>query len=483
MKAKVFLAIAAVALLAIGCSQKNETVPEKTKGIAFKTTVKPAATKALTDNGTSLSATWAVNETIALIYVVNGLEYVNSTATITEVSSNGVATIEATLDDRVTDGTDVELIYPASAVTSNRIPESVITEQDGTLSSARDIRCADGILKVDGSTASLQGGVVMLFQNAICKFTTKDADGANDLNVSELVIKDIYGNPITTVTPATPTNVLYVTIPETEVDIWFEATVSDKPYIAKAHAKLLPGKFYAPTLKLATVGNVIGADGKFYKRKSDAVAAGTLVSAVIVYLGENTFENNYTHGLAVSTCVAGGGTKQWATTAGPHNANQYINYINALQAGESGSALSADKDNETNFPAFYNAIHNNISNAGLKDGCTRNPPYPGASNWFLPSVAQLNQIIKSVNGQTTDLTTLGNSNLGFRNLDDLVKDATQSTSGLLGSWSGENHLLTSTEYDSSHCWQYVFVSSSKTGALGYTYKTNYAGYVVATLAF
>ena len=379
MKAKIFLAIAAVALLAMGCSEKSETVPETTKGITFKATVNPAKTKALTDNGSTLQATWGENETIALVYILED-DMVKTTATITEVSSGGTATITATLPNGVIDQQSVTLIYPASLVNSsgNIIPTAT-SEQDGTLSPERDLRVGYGTFAVEGTTASLNGGVSMDTQHAICKFSIKDADGANDLSVSSLIIKDVNDNIVTTVTPATPTNILYVTLPPTTATLWFEATSSDgKPYIAKGTANLSTGMFYRPTLKMATIGNAIGANGKFYKNKTDAQAAGTLVSAVITYLGSETAEAGFTHGLAVATRVVNG---QWASASGTHNTNRYTNFADALAAKESGSALSAGKDNETNFPAFYNALHNNISS--VTSGCTKALPAQAGGS-FLP---------------------------------------------------------------------------------------------------
>ena len=93
MKARLLLSIAAVAMLAMACSTKNETVPEKIKGVSFKATVKAPSTKALTDNGTSIGSSWAVDETVALVYSVGGTAY-NSTATVEEVNSSGTATMQ-----------------------------------------------------------------------------------------------------------------------------------------------------------------------------------------------------------------------------------------------------------------------------------------------------------------------------------------------------------------------------------------------------
>ena len=460
MKARLLLSIAAVAMLAMACSTKNETVPEKIKGVSFKATVKAPSTKALTDNGTSIGSSWAVDETVALVYSVGGTAY-NSTATVEEVNSSGTATITATLQSGITNGTAVTLIYPASAAdgTTGNILSAILSSQDGTLSNNRDVRKGTGTISVDGTDATLNGGATLAAQYAICKFSVMDVDASNDLDVTSFVIKDASDNIITTVTPGSATNELYVSLPASSDLMWFEAIASDKPYVAKGTASL--------------------AAGKFYKDKAGAVAASTLVSAVIVYLGDETAETGYKHGLAVSTKAAGSGTKKWAEATGLQNPAQYTDITSALAAKESGSALCSGKDDETNFPAFYNAIHNSISS--VASGTTKDKPSSGTSNWFLPSLFQWNQIIKSVNGTNDNLGTTGKTTTRFYYLTNCVKNATGSD--LITYWGGETDWWTSTEYSSGNAWRFVSVASSNSGHADNRDKTVFGGYVLATLAF
>ena len=460
MKARLLLSIAAVAMLAMACSTKNETVPEKIKGVSFKATVKAPSTKALTDNGTSIGSSWAVDETVALVYSVGGTAY-NSTATVEEVNSSGTATITATLQSGITNGTAVTLIYPASAAdgTTGNILSAILSSQDGTLSNNRDVRKGTGTISVDGTDATLNGGATLAAQYAICKFSVMDVDASNDLDVTSFVIKDASDNIITTVTPGSATNELYVSLPASSDLMWFEAIASDKPYVAKGTASL--------------------AAGKFYKDKAGAVAASTLVSAVIVYLGDETAETGYKHGLAVSTKAAGSGTKKWAEATGLQNPAQYTDITSALAAKESGSALCSGKDDETNFPAFYNAIHNSISS--VASGTTKDKPSSGTSNWFLPSLFQWNQIIKSVNGTNDNLGTTGKTTTRFYYLPNCVKNATGSD--LITYWGGETDWWTSTEYSSGNAWRFVSVASSNSGHADNRDKTVFGGYVLATLAF
>ena len=487
MKAKLFLAIAAVALLAIGCSEKSETVPETAKGISFKATVKPAKTKAVTDAGNTIEVNWAVNETIALIYSVGENDY-NATATITDVSGTGVATITATLEDGVADGDDVILIYPSSVANgaTGDIDWTKVDEQDGTLCAERDIRMGWGTLAVDGSTASLNGGAALQAIFPICKFSIKDADGANDIDLSSLKISDEYGTVFATITPTSPTSTLYVTMPA-EINtglLWFEATSSDgKPYIAKGTANLSASMFYTPTVKMATIGNCIGANGKFYKNKTDAVAAGTLVSAVIVYLGEETAEAGYTHGLAIAIYNAGGSagtTKKWSPNSGTHNPRRYTSLSAAIAAKESGSVNSAGKDDETNFPAFYAALHNDIKASNVVSGTSKALPSSGTSGWFLPSAFQWSQILKTVNGVSADLTETMSTKMAFYYLTNCVKNVTGQD--LIGSLSGSHQFHTSSEYDADNSWQYNQNSPDGTGQGKVGLKTA-SCFVVATLAF
>lgn len=72
------------------------------------------------------------------------------------------------------------------------------------------------------------------------------------------------------------------------------------------------GKIVATT---ADIGKVIGTDGKIYRNVAAATSAGTLATAMIAYVGSETGDATYNHGLAIALSDEGGkmtfGTAQY----------------------------------------------------------------------------------------------------------------------------------------------------------------------------
>ena len=469
---KTVYAILAIAALVSACTPKENYTPEGSEGIPFVATIQGEAyTRAVTESGGDIVVNFTAGEQIALIYEVSSTAY-KTEATVASVDGTGKATITATLQAGVTDGTAVTLIYPAAAAdgTTGDVLAATLSTQDGTLSTGRDIRKGTGTIRVNG-TASLAGGATLDAQYAICKFSVKNITGSNDLSVSRFVVKDASNNIITTVTPGSATSTLYVSLPTSSELLWFEAVASDKPYVAKGTASLSAGNFYTPTVKMATILNVIGADGKFYKDKNAAVAASTSASAIIASLGEDTAETGYPHGLAIAMGISTGMTKKWKAE-GTASHTQYASYDLALAAKESGSALCVGKNDADNYPAFYAALNNSITAA---EGITSSKPSSGTSNWFLPSVYQINLIIKGLRGTTANLTQMDQTALRATDVYYPIQDAGYVS---LAPWNSTgNKVWTSTEKSDGEAWTYV-----SSGHLEGINKT-YVAYVIATLAF
>ena len=473
MKKNIY-AILAIAALVSACNTKENNAPNpEIKGVPFIATVQSADdayTRAVAESGGNITVDFNEGELIALVYEVGSYIY-KTDAEITSVDGSGKATISATLQAGVVDGTAVTLIYPSSVATAGgSVAPSALATQDGTLSSARDVRKGTGSIKVDG-TATLAGGATLDAQFAICKFSVKDVDGTNDLPVSSFVVKDGSNNVITTVTPATDASTLYVSLPTTSELLWFEAVAEGKPYITKGSAALTAGNYYTPTIKMATIFNVIGQNGKFYKDKAAAKAASTQASAIIASLGEDTAETGYPHGLAIAMGISTGMTKKWKAE-GTASHTQYASYDLALAAKESGSALCVGKNDADNYPAFYAALNNSVSAA---DGITSFKPSSGTSNWFLPSAYQMNLIIKGLRGTSANLTNMDQSVLRGTDIFYTIQAA-----GFVSAvpWSSTgNKVWTSTEKSDGEAWTYV--SSGKMEGINKTY----VAYVIATLAF
>ena len=313
MKIRHLLGMAAVALMAAACSNDVNDVltpeaPQKVKHLIATIAPKTfdATTRALVDNENgTLSASWEVGETMALSLIA-GYSF-NTTAEVKKVNDDGSAIIEADFSEFTPeDGSTFEISYPA---------DYNYLEQDGTLSTARDIRFGVAKVKVDGDVVTFTESITLQPQCAIVGFTLTDITKNDALFVKKMVITFKYEgvNYLFTITPTDLSNAdyLYVTMfPSKDTEVWFEATSRDgNPYIAKGTANLEAGKFYQTDLKMATVGNVIGSDGKFYK---DAAAAGTAAEAMIAYLG--TEAEDADHGLAIALEKASANYVTWDAT-------------------------------------------------------------------------------------------------------------------------------------------------------------------------
>ena len=383
MKVFRFLSIAAMALAMGACSNNDFGIDQQPavangKGIPFTATISMdnSSTRALTEDGTNITATWAENEKVALIH-----NDVVDKVTVASVTG-GVATITGSITGSPTNGDVVTVVYPYSAVdaTSKDVKADVLAAQNGTLTGTNsiaenyDVRKGTGTLKVDG-TATLNGNVSLTNQNAIFKLTLRDIDDAADVSATSVIISDQSGT-VTTVTPASGYDkVMYVALPTTATTLKFLVTGSDsKKYFNMASGLSLSTKYYQSTIKLATVGDVILSTGKCAKAGTSGAVA------MIAYLGDGDDNTTYNSGLAIaladesSSFCAWAGTSESAgvstsTTMTAHKA--YLNGIADTQTliTKYGDGYAASK------AAAYSV-------AGFTPGDC------GCSGWFLPSSGQ-----------------------------------------------------------------------------------------------
>lgn len=198
----------------------------------------------------------------------------------------------------------------------------------------------------------------------------------------------------------------------TAIDFWFEAEIGGKPYIAKVNINpttLSPE--IDKTLEMATLGDVIKVDGKFYKAGTDGAVAK------ICYLGSETAEaaNGFNHGLALAMSDANGGSScKWKTS---NTDAGHIKQNSSTFTEESGLQYNDATHDTDTYPAFQAAIANNST--AVPTGC---------SAWFLPSA-----------GQWDKMATAAGSYANLKTNADLQDLASYSY------WS-------STEYDASLAW-------------------------------
>ena len=417
-KLKLFF-MAALALTFAACSNDDNdiTIPEpvKAEGIPFTATItvdNSATTRALSESGSTIVATWATGEKVALIYNAG------STPTKTEAEvtkqTDGTATISATLAAEATDGSDVTIIYPASAAdgATGNMKADVLDGQVGTLtgtgsiSQLYDLRktTTPAKLKIDGTTASLKGIVSLTNQIAIFKLTLKNIDATADVSATSVVISDQTGK-VTTVTPAAGyEKEMYVALPITATTLKFLVTGSDsKKYFNMASSLSLGAKYYKSTVKLATVGDVILSTGKCAKAGTSGAVAK------IAYLGSNAELNEtYRNGLALALSDVSG-THSWCfQTANTCLSSPYI-YNTQAKAKTDIHGL----DSTEPFVGSSTHIHDAASAAWNYNSGTHPA---GTSAWFLPTAGQWDKMANAAGGYGLEYLKTGNSGDGYQGL-------------------------------------------------------------------
>ena len=282
MKTKSIMTLAAMALMMAACTSEDLTQPQTPsgKGIPFTATISgKAATRAIKENTTDgiLETSWAKGEKVALMHgsIVDVME-------VTEVGTDGSATISGTITGSPADGDKVSLFYPASVVdVSGESPEvktngQLLAEQDGkleTIAEKYDYRMKeDATLKVVLGSASLDGTVSLENQLAIVRFSL--SDGTSALEAESFEIDDNSGQPIITVTPSSADNVFYVAMPPANAQAFhFIAKKGNEEYFySQPSATLAAGKYYYQNMTLKDMLNT--------PLTLEATEKGTTITAV-----------------------------------------------------------------------------------------------------------------------------------------------------------------------------------------------------------
>ena len=283
--------MAALALMMAACSEDDNTTgqPTETRGIPFTATLSNggSTTRVLTGPHGSdvITATWALHEHVALVYKV-GDETKVTDAEVTAVSDGtdgkkeGTATITATLDENVTTGTDVTLIYPYSAVNTSgenigRVKEDMFQNQAGTIdyiSSNCDLRQGEGKITLSTGSATLKNNVTMASQIAIWIIDPKDASG-NALDVKKL---DVYFGGMTASTPEVNSgrSEFYMAVPAGSTGVTILAVIDGARYIYnKASVTLNASTWYNSEVKMTklTTRTITTSDGEVTLNDGDIV--------------------------------------------------------------------------------------------------------------------------------------------------------------------------------------------------------------------
>ena len=351
MKTIRHLSMVALGLLMGACTTDDITTEqpaENGKGIPFTATLSNggSATRALSgpDDSNVITATWAMNEHVALVYKV-GDETKVTDAEVTAVSdgtdgkTKGTATISATLDAGVTNGTDVTLIYPFSAVNQTegddygKIKTDVFegqtgeltprtTPDDTSISEKYDLRIGTGKISLATTPASLKENVTMDSQIAIWKLTFKYGETDITNQITNLTI--VHGSASYVVTP-TAQDAIYVAMYgdaegyEIPHDLYIIASTATNPtYLytkSKASVKLAAGKMYTTTglamdRQSIDVGYYLNKDGSITFTKQ--TSGDDESYAVIAYVGSADKYFSHFLAIALNNLDDHGGTYRWS---------------------------------------------------------------------------------------------------------------------------------------------------------------------------
>ena len=400
--------MAALALTFAACSSDDNDLqspaeqPAKAEGITITATLAPkdagATTRAVSEGTDEIVVEWAVDEHIAILYNKDGAQMAD--ARIKSVDASGTATIEFSVVTGTADNTACTLVYPYSAAkddkTGVKAYADLLATQDGVLDGDLDVRVGAGTIQT--TTPSLTVSTQPAAQYSIFKFTAQSISGTG-ITPSEFKVSDSEGNVITTVTPSA--SAFYVALPALATGTyWFSATIGGSPYIAKANigTATTAGTYYQSTVKMATLGDLMGANGKFYATAAAITAAGTTAIGVIAYLGSDgcveTIADGGGHGLVLCLKNAASGVR-WSTEQGVEfGESARVTSIEALKrttnvSGYTNTKTLAEKtDAATKYPAAYQAKNY----AGLT------APATGTTGWFLPSAQQWVKIIEGLGG-------------------------------------------------------------------------------------
>ena len=297
MKATKIFMMAALALTFAACSNDDNDIAQQPDNneITITATVSSddgATTRALSIDGSNIASTWEADDQFAILFN-DGTSNVKRVATVSSINGSTV-TITFTIPSSLANNTACKIVYPASAANAANTGADVATAlatQDGTIGNCPEVRVGTatidkdnvGTATIDKDNHNLAGVTKLVAQNAIFKFTTKNADGSAPINVKPLTVTIGAQNYV--ITPASATSELYVALPAvSDQAVRFSATDSDsKTYTcSKASVTFAAGKYYRSTLKMAppiTVtwnNNDITGSGNSFTKDGVTLTAGSI---------------------------------------------------------------------------------------------------------------------------------------------------------------------------------------------------------------
>lgn len=364
------LCLATLSLIFSGCKKENNDPQEPAQVQTYKMSIQASKgtdsqangpRRVLSLDGNTLNATWKAGEQVT---VYNETQSADLTGHLEAQTSGANVQLEGTLTGTVDAGDKLTLKYLSANYTG----------QDGTLdyiSENCDYAVAEDVEveAVDGSTIYTTGTADFVNQQAIVKFTLKDAaDHTTLLSPTALTFNDGTADiaTLTTIPDATYTTngagVLFVAVPGFEnKDITLTATVGSDTYtFNKANTTLSNGQYYILTVEMTKQAPAYKEYGPFSVSSTQKV----------------NFSKGNLRFTRTSTSVA------WSTGTFSFMDNQYdyieTSNVSGNYANETAIGLFGWATSNINEPANTNYLptNTNATNASYGSGITS-----GNVNW------------------------------------------------------------------------------------------------------
>lgn len=354
-----------LAALCVACSStEDDNTEKKVDPTGPKTYVmtidadKGNDTRALSLVDKTLNSTWAQGEEVTVYNVTKSADISGS---LVAQSSGASTTLKGTLTGTIEEGDELKLKFLSPNYES----------QAGTLEYiAANCDYAEAtvtVASVDGGNITTTGTAAFANQQAIVKFVLKDA-GNSPLSTSSLKVSNYANSCTVTLTPAS--NEIYVAIPGFSDNlITLTASAGGNTYdFAKTGVTFANSSFHIITVKmtqcvdLASVtsdhaGKIIGVDGKIYSHVLCAEAAGTTASAMVGYVGAQTYSYGYNHGLAISLTDIGKNGEEKYEKMNPSTAKSAASSYTRTRPSNSSAWFLASKNQWINVNGSFGAAN------------------------------------------------------------------------------------------------------------------------------
>lgn len=245
MKKKNLIQIAAALLMGVASFSACEstlTVPEEETNPCVLTVEaikgEDEITKALADAGTTITATWEVNDEVQ-VYNSSDVKL----GTIRATTAGASTTLSGTLDSTPILGDALTLKFKSPSYADQEGTLDYIASNCDYATATVTVVAADDVY---GTAVTTKASFVN--QQAIVKFTLKNKSGSANLPVTSLTIND--GTNSYTVTPASATNVLYVALPGFSDKTMTLTADTEKYGLVRSGVTFDNGNYYTRTVKM-----------------------------------------------------------------------------------------------------------------------------------------------------------------------------------------------------------------------------------------